>query len=128
MNFFRNHIIFRFFSFLLAAHILNCSIDTEDRKPNNVPEDLSFNDMESIVEIVLEKILCIENAVAEYDEPGDENNIGFSAKKLIDTFIPYFSANLSLSADFCILFKHSNYKESYSEQFHPELILPPPEA
>lgn len=71
----RNSIGTRLLWGVLALHFLNISIDNPDPKPNQIPEDLSFNDQESIIEFILEKILGWENAIAEYDDPdADEEN------------------------------------------------------
>jgi hypothetical protein len=71
----RKHIAFRLFWLITALHVLNCGIDTPDARPDCVPEDLAFNDMECIVEVVLEQVLGINNAIMEYDEH-DAGDIG----------------------------------------------------
>ncbi|MEH0155425.1 hypothetical protein V6R21_14860 [Limibacter armeniacum] len=55
--------------------MLNICVDAPDATPSFLPEDLSINDQESIIEIVVEKILGFENAIAEYDDPDSEENI-----------------------------------------------------
>lgn len=57
----------------MAIYLLNISVDTTDPNPEYIPEDLSFNDQESIVEIVLEKVLGFENALKEYDDHDTED-------------------------------------------------------
>ena len=69
----RLNILFRCFWVVLACHILNLSIDTPDTNSNYVPEDLTFNDLESITELVLEKCLGMKNALVEYDEHDEPN-------------------------------------------------------
>ena len=128
MKFIRENIIFRFLWFTMALHILNCSVDTPDAGPQNIPEDLSYNDMESIVEIILEQIIGVENAIAEMDDTDTDESGAFTIKKGLD-FSNYPSSLKSLI--FCnshITPRHSLYKEKYSEQFHPELVPPPPKA
>ncbi len=114
--------------FVLALHILNCSVDTADAQPENVPEDLSYNDMESVVEILLEQVLGIDNAIAETDDADTDAGGTFSIKKGVD-----FSYHQSpIKSLFCYnsiaISKHILYKENYSKQFHPELTPPPPKA
>ena len=53
---------------ILALYLLNISVDTIDEHPSHIPEDLSINDQESIVEIIVEKVLGYENAIAEHDD------------------------------------------------------------
>lgn len=59
---------------LLGLYLLNISVDTEDPYPNYIAEDLTFNDQESIVELVLEQLLGFENAIKEYDDCDTQNN------------------------------------------------------
>jgi hypothetical protein len=54
--------------------LLNISVDTADPSPEYIPEDLSFNDLESIVEIVVEKVLGFEDAIKEYDDHDTEDH------------------------------------------------------
>jgi hypothetical protein len=72
----------RVFSLLLALYLLNFSIDSRDAKPDQIPEDLSFNDIESIYEFVLETVLGLENAVAEQDEHDQDDNGSLDFKKI----------------------------------------------
>ncbi|MFY7998720.1 MAG: hypothetical protein ACOVSW_08975 [Candidatus Kapaibacteriota bacterium] len=68
MKLFRHHIIYRLLSVVMALHILNLSVDAVDALPSSIPEDLSFNEIESVVEFILEDVLHIENALPEHDE------------------------------------------------------------
>lgn len=58
----------------MGLYLLNISVDTADPNPDHIPEDLSFNDQESIIEIVLEKILGYEDAIKEYDDHDNEEH------------------------------------------------------
>ena len=128
MQSFRNHIIFRLFWLFMAAHIFNCSVDTPDAQPDYIPEDLSYNDMESVAEIILEKVLSIKDAVAEHEENDEQESNNFSLKK-------DFSFHDSNRIEYIIFFDYglhivssTNYDEQYSSQFHPEIVPPPPKA
>jgi hypothetical protein len=59
----------------MGLYFLNISVDTVDPNPEHIPEDLSINDQESIIEIIVEKILGYEDAIKEYDDhdPEDHN-------------------------------------------------------
>lgn len=85
MQKFRLNILFRFFWVVLACHILNLSIDAPDTKSDSVPEDLTFNDIESISELFLENCLGMKNIIAEHDEPDDQGGNSMDLKK-IDLF------------------------------------------
>lgn len=86
----RNSIFSKFIWGLMGLYLLNISVDTADLNPEHIPEDLSFNDQESIVEILVEKVLGFEDAIKEYDDhdTGDYNikksvQIDFSVNEII---------------------------------------------
>lgn len=62
----------------MGLYLLNISVDTADPNPEHIPEDLSINDQESIVEFVVEKVLGFEDVIKEYD---DHDTGGHSKKK-----------------------------------------------
>lgn len=64
----------RLFCAFMALYLLNCSVDTSDITPNYIPEDLGFNEQETIIEIVVEKVLGFENAIPENEDPDSENH------------------------------------------------------
>src|SRR5215211_2214802 len=83
MQLLRRHIVFRLFWGLLAMHILNLSIDAPDIRPDYIPEDLSYNDIESMTEFVLEDVFDIANAMSEQDEHDDQDGNSMETKKLL---------------------------------------------
>lgn len=128
MIFIREHIVFRFLCLVMALNILNYSVDTPDAQAENIPEDLSFNDMESIVEIILEQLLGFDNAIAEIDENDSDESTGITIKKGLD-FYSYQQTAFSFSV-FNTMFNCKNglFTDQYSEQFHPEVVPPPPKS
>lgn len=64
----------------MGLYLLNISVDNTDMTPSYKAEDLSINDQESIVEIVVEQILGFEDAIDEHDdadcEDGSRKNLG----------------------------------------------------
>lgn len=120
MKLIREHIAFRVLWMVFALHILNCSVDTPDPNPDSVPEDLTVNDMESIVEFVLEQVFDINNAIAEHDENDTEDDSsGLTIKKGID-FTYYDNHNkISFSNAVITISKRSNYEDNFASQFHP---------
>jgi hypothetical protein len=129
MKLLREHIIFKGFWLFMALQILNLSVDPPDMHPDYVPEDLSYNDMESIVEIVLEQLLDIEDAIPEQDD--DDSSRALLTKINFQSF--YFPLQLGLSlmlsnGDINQLYKHIWYTDTYTEQFHPEVVPPPPKV
>ena len=73
----------------MGLYFFNISIDTADPNPEHIPEDLSINDQESIIEIVVEKILGYEDAIKEYDDhdPEDHNTKTNIKIDLINSFL-----------------------------------------
>ena len=53
---------------LMGVYLLNISVDTADPAAEFMHEDLSINDQESIVEIIVEQVLGYEDAFREYDD------------------------------------------------------------
>ncbi len=69
-------------AFLLAVHIFNFSIDSRDAQPDNIAEDLSYNDIESFHEFLLENIFGLTDAIAEHDEHDSSDGSSFELKKI----------------------------------------------
>jgi hypothetical protein len=90
MKFFRQYITHRLFSIFMMLHILNLSVDAADILPDAVPEDLSLNEIESIVEFVLEDVFHIQNALPECDEQDE-------AAELVKTSVVYISSPYPVS-------------------------------
>lgn len=57
----------------MGLYLFNISVDTADPNSHNVTENLAFNDQESVVEIILEKVLCYDNIIKEYDDNDTED-------------------------------------------------------
>lgn len=76
INSIRNSFLLRLLWGIMGFYLLNISVDTNDLQPDNIAEDLSFNDQESLVEIMVEQILGFEDAFKEYDDvdPEDHNS------------------------------------------------------
>jgi len=128
MQAFRQHIIFRLFWLFMAVHIFNCSVDTPDAQPDYVPEDLTYNDMESVVEILLENVFNIQDAIAEHDENDTDDGGSFEIKK---PFSFFYHRNIKIDLFFdngLHIIASTDYVEQYSSQFHPEIVPPPPKA
>jgi len=72
IQFLRERTLLRLFWLVIALHVLNVGIDAPDARTDATPEDLTYNEMECLVEIVLEQILLIDNAISEHDEDDTE--------------------------------------------------------
>ncbi len=58
----------------MGFYMLNLVADTTDPFPQNISENLSYNDQESIIEIFVEKILGYENAITEQEDSDTEEH------------------------------------------------------
>ena len=87
------------------------------------------NDMESIVEIFLELVLEIEDAIPESDD--DDSTQGLLAQSgfQMDCYPPNPGVALSTGEMIAaVLHGQFSYKDPYAHQFHPEVVPPPPKA
>lgn len=125
-------LLHRIFCLLMAINVLNFSIDAPDQlsQPlyqNVGAEDLSINKMESIGEVLLEKVLQIPDAVPEQDDPDHPFAVKL-VKTVFDWATPVVSVPLQkipvsfqLAAQKCPAF----YATLYSS-LSPEIDSPPP--
>jgi hypothetical protein len=86
----RNNVFTKIFWGLIGLFLLNISVDTQDPYPEHIPEDLSINDQESIIEIVVEQVLGYEDAFKEYDDHDTEDHNKKTNVK-IDLFNSYIT-------------------------------------
>ena len=113
---------------LLALYLLNISIDPPDWYSNAVPEDLSINDQESILEVVIEKVMGYENAIVEYDDNDSNRETSLKKGASIDHFV-LVSCHLkhSLVSSLDIGIANSFYLERIPAVYL-ETFSPPPQA
>ena len=71
----RNTLLVRYFWGFMSLYFLNCCVDSADVQSNYLPENLTYNDQESVIEIIVEKLLVYDNAIAEYDDNDTNDNI-----------------------------------------------------
>lgn len=123
----RNSFILSTVWFFMALHILNLSIDSPDRLPDTIPEDLRINDIESFAELIVEHVFGFENAISEHDETDYEGGLSFGSNKLL--FYCKSCSKLSFlpkSNCFESLVKISFTNEWIISQFSPSIVSPPP--
>lgn len=130
MKFFRNQIVTKCIFIFMALHIFNLCVDVKDIELVGAPEDLSFNDQESVIEIILEQWLGFEDAISEHDEPDREDGGAIDFKKL--TVIFYSCSFKKQALDLTVendCTEHSFvYKPNFVQTPYLDIISPPPEA
>jgi hypothetical protein len=75
----------------MSMYLFNCSVDTPDQCFDHIPEDLQINDQESIIELVLEIGLGMDDAIPEKEDADADQK--FSSKKQVTTDL-YAHSNL----------------------------------
>jgi hypothetical protein len=124
----REHIITKFIWAFMAFFLLNLSIDTPAPAEASYEAQLGFNDQESIIELVLEKMVGIEDAIAERDDEegsGDkESHLTAKIKLLLFSSLNWISPQYDFSykkTQFPIFIGHESTGRI-------EKDAPPPEA
>lgn len=111
----------------MALYLLNISVDAPDQLPGHFPEDLSFNDQESIVELVVEKLLGFENAIAEHDDHDAEDHNNQGGKKINLSLFFTFNPDGSQIIISPKKQRHPDFEVALTNGFH-QLDIPPPKA
>ena len=123
----RQPFLSRFFCGLVAAIILNLSVDAPDLYDNSVPENLTYNDVESVIEWMLEDVCQIENAIAEHDD--DDQNSPLKLDKQIQFFYETYTAT---AVSFTSEPSFESQRNFGDPTFHPQSatdeLIQPPEA
>jgi hypothetical protein len=124
----RKHIISRLLWFVLALHIFNCSLYTPNTHKDHIQEDLSYNNIEDIAKMVIEKILNLNGPITENEENSTGEGDGFDLEEEI-VFYHQKKAEHDIFLDNGLhIVASTDYDEQYSSQFHPNIVPPPPKA
>ncbi|WP_223252712.1 hypothetical protein [Owenweeksia hongkongensis] len=101
-------------------------MDSVDLNPQHISEDLTINDQESIIEIIIEKLLGFENFVSEYDDVDSNETEGKNGPINFDTLL----TNSLHSFRSCFIahkLTFGNYSQSITTGYF-KLLTPPPQA
>lgn len=118
----RSSLASRLALWFLLLLLLNLSIDPPDSRPAHIAEDLTVNEIESILELVLEEVCAMESSVPESDESDEEKNI---AKVRYDLFgqdgaVTVYRLLMAVQT--------SCFDSPFISGTKPEIASPPPEA
>ena len=111
----------------MAIHMLNICVDMPDASPDSIPEDLSYNDQESILEMLLEQAFNIEDAIAEHDE-ADDNSSSLSLEMFQDVIIHADEDLIEMNNWVDHSRSVTPYKRNYSFFYLKEINPPPPKG
>jgi len=114
----------RLLCFLLAFFFLNFSIDPADANPDSVPEDLSYNDIESFAELVAEEWMNISNAFAEHEERDGEEGGSFDFSKEFFSQPPLLQVKTPLHA--LLESKFHLPADRFCASLNADVVSPPP--
>lgn len=124
----QNTKLLKLFWGLLALFMLNSSIDLPDITSAGLPEDLSYNEQESIAEYILEEILNIENAIPESEDNDATQNSTIKKTAVADQYI---IVHISLKENIYPVDLEKEYPQNgdffLANQFI-EIVSPPPEV
>lgn len=111
----------------LALVVINLSVDSPDYTSAELCEDLALNEQESIVEILLEQVMGIENAIPEHDDPHQNDAVKKPVLKLAFRFeMPEFmQSGFHVVNDTRSI---ANLDERSSYAIYLEKFSPPPEV
>lgn len=124
MNFFRNHIFSKTILWMLTLHFINVSVDPPDKEMFGVAEDLSINDMESVMEIIIENFMGVDNFFPEHDEDDAKSHRVYID---IDFFEKIKIFSLTLSKDISGKNKFEADLSLFSD-IKISIVSPPPEG
>lgn len=117
-----------FFWGFMALYLLNISVDTPYLFQNEEVKHLTYNDQESIIEVLCEKVLGFEDAIPENDASDTEQEKSFKKGFSIDKFVvPFWEQKAKIS--FAILRKNLISQDQTScKKPYLEIHSPPPEV
>lgn len=124
---FSRHALVKCFAGIVALQVFNSSVAPPDLTSNERAEDLSVNNMESVVEIVLEKFLGIDNAIAEHGAQKTHPK-NFAWKPVFD---PAFGSRTRVTTCWNATAEHlvgAPVCEDKEGRHRPEPSAPPPKA
>lgn len=124
---FRNARFVKYFWGFMAVYFLNICIDPSDIHHSSIPEDLTYNEQESILEMVAEKVLDLGDVIEEQDDEDPEDYSKKGVSKIEVSFLKeeLFSA---ITYDFSSLVNNFKPHPSIFVEPHYQLEKPPPKV
>lgn len=111
----------------MGLYFLNISVDVADPHPEHVMEDLSYNDQESIIELVVEKVMGVEDCFPEYDDHDMEDHNKRTSVKLVLALHYLSKIHIQHSSDVTARTKFA-YLHTFWDNAFVNLDIPPPKG
>jgi hypothetical protein len=128
LNAIRHSTITTFVWGFMAFYLLNISVDVTSLFDEKEHKHTNYNEQESIVELVFEKVLGFEDAIPENNANDSEHNPtmkkGFSMDKFV---LPFFEINPKIVV-FNPIKKSFHYSKTIFLKPSLEIHSPPPEV
>ncbi len=124
----RNSVCARVLWGVLLLHLINISVNVSNINQPFIPEDLTINNQESIIEIVVEQVLGYEDAFKEYDDNDSEDHT--KKTNIKPDIIAYSTIPTDISRKFFngLNQKFPGYNNGFLRNGFLKLDNPPPEA
>jgi len=111
----------------MAVYLLNCSVDRPDEHADHVPENLQINDQESIVELILEVGLGLDDAIPEQEDADADQENSMKKTFSFDLFLVFERSRKATQSIFRI---HTDFSVNNPGGIRPgffEIPSPPPD-
>ena len=99
-----------------------------DAQPDYIAGDLTINDQESIVELILEKVMGIDNAIEEHDEPDEDESQSTQLSKDFKLYPTHYCTNFNSVRTYTKVFNKAAYGCNDLPQYFHEITPPPPKG
>lgn len=116
------------FCCLMLLQIFNICIDPPDLYPEYIAEDLNYNEMESIVEIILEKCIALGDVITETDDDDTKQMIKNNTVTLIQLIPNNHSRELFEVIVESLYRSYILVEFDLPNQFKADLETPPPKV
>lgn len=128
IRFARNKYLIKYFWGFMAFYLLNMSVDAPDKYAHYIAEDLSFNDQESILEIIIEQVMGFENAIMEHDDHDATRKVTLKKTQSLDVFVLSYKNFLSNTKHLSDSKINNTHYFSSSSNPYIEQDAPPPKV
>jgi hypothetical protein len=122
----RNRLFFRLLITFMGAVFLNGVVDPPDLYSDAVAEDLSYNEMESILEVLIEGVFQCEDFFEEYDDDDASKTV---LKKRSSTDLFVFRSTLpTVPGDQACRNKWTQLRQLQPDDVWHTPLTPPPDC
>ncbi|TNE31457.1 MAG: hypothetical protein EP346_00735 [Bacteroidetes bacterium] len=124
LQFIRANAMIKITWIFMAVHLLNMSVDVADDKCISTAEAVQFNEWDSLMELVLEGAIGVENAFEESSSDEDPNPTTFKLQQ----FLPHSTETHSILTFSKRPSPNSGYRSPDLEEGFGRTVTPPPQV